>query len=59
MIAPKDDPVWTQLGDEVAILKGQKPRPQIRPSILNTPPETTGPSASMSIQKLLKRFGIK
>ena len=26
---------------------------------LPPPPETTGPSASMSIQKLLKRFGIK
>jgi hypothetical protein len=30
-----------ELRDEVAILKGQKPRPQIRPSILNSPPETT------------------
>jgi hypothetical protein len=29
------------------------------PPAPSPPPETTGPSASMSIQKLLKRFGIK
>jgi hypothetical protein len=27
-----------ELRDEIALLKGQKPRPKIRPSILNTPP---------------------
>jgi hypothetical protein len=30
-----------QLRDEIALLKGQKPRPQISPSILQLPPPTT------------------
>jgi hypothetical protein len=30
-----------QLRDEIALLKGQKPRPQIGPSILHLPPQTT------------------
>src|SRR5438876_12307298 len=29
-----------QLRDEIAILKGQKPRPKIAPSTLETPPKT-------------------
>jgi hypothetical protein len=34
-----------QLKDEIAILKGEKPRPQIKPSTLNKdPPEGDGPS---------------
>lgn len=33
-----------QLRDEIAILKGQKPRPQISPSILQLPPQTTTPT---------------
>ena len=33
-----------QLRDEIAVLKGQKPRPQMRPSILSGPaPTTAGP----------------
>src|SRR4051794_11314983 len=32
-----------QLRDEIALLKGQKPRPQIRPSILQLPPPPTTP----------------
>lgn len=32
-----------QLRDEIAILKGQKPRPQIAPSVLEKPPATTPP----------------
>ncbi len=31
-----------QLRDEIAVLKGQKPRPQIRPSLLPLPPQPTG-----------------
>ena len=33
-----------QLRDEIAILKGQKPRPQISPSILQLPPPTDTPT---------------
>ena len=29
-----------QLRDEIAVLKGQKPRPQLRPSILSLPAPT-------------------
>src|SRR3954452_6810240 len=31
----------TQLEDEIALLKGLKPRPTIRPSILEAPPQPT------------------
>jgi hypothetical protein len=34
-----------QLRDELAVLKGQKPRPQIRPSLLPLPPQPTGPNS--------------
>ncbi len=30
-----------ELRDEIAVLKGQKPRPKISPSMLNTPPQTS------------------
>lgn len=33
-----------ELRDEIALLKGQKPRPKISPSILNTPPSPKDPA---------------
>src|SRR5271170_1682564 len=36
-----------QLRDEIAVLKGQKPRPKISPSMLNAPAQTKGAKAKV------------
>src|SRR5262249_37517766 len=45
-----------RLEDEIAILKGLKPRPQIRPSVLETPPPppTTSPQKRPGSDKRAK-----